>query len=177
MSKPLPQRLDDLARWTGLYRMTMIERGEPRNLRWIPLLIVLAMPVGYVCMTLGFRDIRDKGMLTLVAIGMLLFFGAFTGSILIRFLGPRLVATVDSPLDERERAIRYRALSISSGGLTILAALCCFYMASAKFFGLWAPEESQQWIWLGFMIEGWWFALPVFVASWLEPRSVDADAD
>jgi hypothetical protein len=174
MSKPLPQRLDDFARWTGLYRMTMIERGEPRNLRWIPLLIVLAMPVGYVCMTLG---IHDGGMLMLVAIGMLLFFGAFTGSTLIRFLGPRLVATVGSTLDERELALRNRALSISGGSLTILAATGCFYMAGAKFLGLWVPDQSQHWIWLGFMVEGWWCTLPVLVASWLQPRDLDADAD
>lgn len=174
MSKPLPERLDDLVRWTGLYRVTMIERAEPRNLLWMPLLIVLAMPVGYACMALGFRD---RAMIMLVAIGTLLFFGAFMGAILIRFLGPRLVATVDSPLDERELAIRNRALSISGGGLTILAALGCFYMAGAKFLGLWVPDDVQQWTWLGFMIEGWWFALPVLVASWLQPRDVDADTD
>ena len=167
MRKPLPARLDGLARKSGLYHMTMIDRPAPRNLRWIPLLILAAMSVGYALM-IGAMHLVHPALIVAWA-GSLLFFAGFTASNFTRLLGPRIVPDYGKSLDEREQALKARASSISGSILTVMAILCCFYIAFAGPFGIWSPTGTLDWVYLGLMIEGWAFILPVLVASWLQP--------
>lgn len=163
----IAQRADAIAKRSGLYKLTMIEPGTPRTLRWSPLLAIFAMPIGYVL----FVGAADGQRMTAAGaiVGPLLLFGGFLGAMMLRFLGPRLMPRASVELDERERMVKARAGSISGWVLTVAAMAGCFYMACASAFGLWAPHTTVGWAYLAVMIEGWAFVLPVLVASWLQP--------
>lgn len=174
MTKSLPQRLDDLARGSRLYGLTMIERPAPRNLRWQPGVIIASMLVGYILLVASL-GVPQRSVAGAIA-GSLLLFGGFLAANYVRFLGPRLMPYQAQPLDEREIAVKARAGSMSGTILIVLAIGGCFYMGAADAFALWAPRRPLDWIYLGLMIEGWWFTLPVLVASWLQPAAGDDDA-
>ena len=164
--KPLAQRLDDLARGSGLFRMTMIERPSPRNLRWLPLAVIVATVAGYV--TIEFASPGRQNFVLLSIVGSLLLYGGFSVASVLRFFGPRLVADGTNPLDEREKLIRANAVGISGTIVTLVAIGGCFWMGFAKPFGLWMPRATYDWIGLAFLLEGVAFALPTLVASWLQ---------
>lgn len=159
--------LDRFVRASGLYGMTMIERPEPRNLRWLPLLLLAALVCGYACSTPAFGLVETPvGLFT----GGLLFYAAVTAAFYLRFLGPRLVPAPGQPLDERELALKARATSLSGHVIAALAMFACFYFAQTRFFGWWSPGNAAEWVMLGIGVLGVHFTLPVLFASWMQPR-------
>jgi hypothetical protein len=173
----LPEKLDRAVHAAGLDFMTPYGAPRPRNLRWLPAVALVALPVGYALMVVSMRHFaRGQGLSQAAALaiaGMLLFFGAFVTSVLIAFFGPR-VAMAAPGLDERERMIRSRAAGLSGHIVAILVATGCFYCAFAALLGLWRPTETLEWVNLGFLILAYARLLPVLVASWLQS---DPDAD
>ena len=164
--------LDRFVRATGLYGLTMIERPEPRNLRWLPLLLLAAQVGGYAGSTPAFGIVSGPaGMLT----GSLVFYFAFAGSFYLRFFGPRLIPAPGQPLDERELALKARAVAASGHVVAGLAMFACLYMAQAPFFGWWTPQNAMEWVMLGIGLQGAHLTLPVLFASWMQPR-LDADS-
>jgi hypothetical protein len=169
---------DRLVKKTGLYRMTMIDPVEPRSLRWVPLLILAAITVGYALMVRvgapGFlRGPDPQARFALLIVGTMLFFGGFAISVYVRFLGPRLGARLGSEeLDERELAIRARAFAWSGSIIGWGAVAACFWFGAATLLGGWMPRRPQEWLYLGMALEAWILTLPVSIASWLQPREV-----
>lgn len=98
----------------------------------------------------------------------MLFWAAFAAANLVRFFGPR-IAPERGPLDEREQMLKAKAGSLSGFALTILAVAGCFYFAFATRAGSWLPTTFFEWLHLGLAIETAALALPVLVASWLQP--------
>jgi hypothetical protein len=168
----LTEAMDAFVKRSGLYRMALIERPEPRSLRWIPLLVLLVIATGYAILVSAPEQGRDAGLrlflgASLVVVGDLMAF-------YLRFLGPRLMPDPRHPLDEREQAIRARSGFISGSTISFLAMGGCFYLGLAPLLGLGVPDSPLEWIFLGFALEGIYFLLPVLVASWLQrPLSED----
>jgi hypothetical protein len=177
MMSDLPSKLDRLVHRSRLDFMTPFGAPRPRDLRWLPAVALVALPVGYALLVVSMRDFaRGQGLSQAAALaiaGMLLFFGAFVTSVLIAFFGPR-VAMAAPGLDEREQMIRGRAAGLSGHIVTILVATGCFYCALAALFGLWRPTETLEWVNLGFLVLSYARLLPVLIASWLQS---DPDAE
>jgi hypothetical protein len=174
--RSLSQRLDDLATGSGLYAITMINRPEPRNLRVLPALILVGMVIGYALTCIGLSGLHREtfGLQFAVGIGgAVLFFGGFIGANWVRFAGPRIVPSVSAALDEREVMLKAKAGSVSGLIITVLVIGGCFYCGSAQYSDWWVPHRTTDWIYLGLLIEGWAFTLPVLVASWLQPADVE----
>ena len=167
----IARRADAFARRTRLSRLTLVDRSEPRNLRWWPLVTLAAMLVGYA-LVVSIEDLNHAAPWRFV-LGASLYFSGFFGAFYIRYIGPRLLPDRDHPLDERETAIRARAGNISFMAIVWLLTMGCFYASVAQPFGWWMPSPPIAWLWLGMMIQGWTNALPVLVASWLQPRLDD----
>src|SRR4051794_37460949 len=157
--------LDRFVHATGLDFMTPYRRPRPRSLRWLPLLLLLALPAGYALMAPGLEG-RGGSLWTGFA-GALLFFGAYLAANLMRLFGPRL-SPEQGPLDERELMVKARAGSIAGTTITWFAILACFYAGLAAALGLWMPRRPIEYFYLGFGIQGAWQALPVLAASWLQ---------
>lgn len=157
---------DRLVIRSGLYRLTMIDRPRPRTLRWTPLVTLAALWTGLLILPIrphvgwGSRGIT----------GMLLFFGAFGLSTYLRFFGPRLDGDPRHPLDEREQALRARALAWSGSLFTLVACAGCFYMGAADLLAWPRPSGIAEWIYLGLALQATAQILPVLFASWLGPR-------
>lgn len=167
----LPEKLDRAVHAAGLDFMTPYGAPRPRNLRWLPAVALVALPVGYALLVVSMRHFeRGQGLSQaagLAIAGMLLFFGAFVASVLIAFFGPR-VAMAAPGLDERERMIRSRAAGLSGHIVAILVATGCFYCAVAALLGLWRPAEILEWVNLGFLVLAYARLLPILIASWLQ---------
>jgi hypothetical protein len=163
----VPDSLDSFVRRTGLYGATMIERREPRNLRWLPLLLILGLVGGYAFATPEF-GLAEQPVAILT--GGLVFYLAFGASIYVRFFGPRLIPAAGEALDERELVLKARATAASGQVTAILAMSACFYFAIASTLRWWMPAVSTQWVMLGFGVQGLHFTLPVLFASWMQPR-------
>lgn len=163
----VPDSLDSFVRRTGLYGATMIERPEPRNLRWLPLLLILCLVGGYALATPEF-GLADTPVALLT--GGLLFYVAFGASIYLRFFGPRLIPAAGETLDERELALKARATALAGHVIAILAASAFFYFAIASTLRWWMPATSTQWVMLGFAVQALHFTLPVLFSSWMQPR-------
>ena len=159
--------MDRFVNVTRLDSLSQFGRPRPRNLRWTPLLAFAAMAVGYAIAASEFRG--SAASLQLGFAGVALFMLGYICACLVRLFGPRL-NEVDPPLDERERAIRARAGNISFFIVTLLAAAGCFYGAYASVFGSWMPHNALEWSYLGLALQAAAMALPVWVASWLQPR-------
>jgi hypothetical protein len=142
-------------------------RPRPRNLRWLPLLPLAAMAAGYAVMVAEFRPGGHSMQLGFG--GIVLFLVGYLGAFLVRLFGPRL-ADMTHPLDERERAIRAQAGNISFWIVTVLAMLGCFYGGYAAVFATWMPRAAIEWVYLGLSFQAAAIALPVWVASWLQPK-------
>jgi hypothetical protein len=159
--------LDRFVHRTGLDLLTPYRRHRPRNLRFLPLAVLVAIVLGYILMVAppntGFGNWR------LPFAGALLFFFGFLAANLMRLFGPRIVPVDGSALDERELVLRARAGNISGLIITVLAIIGCFYGGYASVFHLWMPRATIEWVYLGLAIHGFAFALPVLVASWLQP--------
>jgi hypothetical protein len=165
------ESLDRFVRATGLYGLTMIERPEPRNLRWLPLLLIACFIGGYACSTPAFgMATTPLAMMT----GGLVFYLAFGASFYLRYVGPPLVAPFGEGLDERERMLKARATAASGHVVAGLAMFACFYFALASLLGWWWPGNAVEWAMLGIGVQGVHFTLPVLFASWMQPR-LDAE--
>jgi len=151
----------------------MINRPSPRNLRVLPALALAAMPAGVVVMNVGLAD----GARAIRMLGALLFFTGYFSAMLIRLFGPRLVPLIGKPLDERELLVKTTAYAKSGGILTMLAVIGCSYMGIAALMGWWTPTRDVDWTYLGLMMMGGWFGLPVLIASWLQPLPVTEDEE
>ena len=98
----LLKKMDDLVYATGIDKI-LFRKVRPRSWRWIPLLVLAALIVGYVFMA----EIRSKPTPSFFA-GWLLFYGAYMAAALLRVFGPRFVPTARDPLDEREMIAKAR---------------------------------------------------------------------
>lgn len=162
------ERADIVARWTGIGRLIEPKKREPRTLRWWPLVLLVIATAGYALIAIdGLR--HHDGRLLAGILGYTLLYGSFGMATVLRVLGPRLIGSLDHPLDERERMIKARAGHIGGTVIAVATMGGCFYFGLATPFGLWVPD-ANGWVALGFLIETWWFTLPVLVASWLQAR-------
>ena len=156
--------LDRFVHVTRLDFFTRYRHHRPRNLRWLPLLLLLALPVGYAMMA---PVLEGRRSLASGVAGGTLFFGAYFAANLLRFFGPRLTPE-HGPLDERELMLTARAGSISGRAITCFAILACFYAGVAAPLGLWMPARPIEYFYLGLGIQAAALALPVLVVSWLQ---------
>ena len=174
----LLEKMDRAVYATGIDRI-IFRKIKPRTLRWTPLFVLAALIGGYALMVVNepgaaHRALRlNAGFL----VGAPLFFGSYSLAMLVRFLGPRLVPTIDGPLDERELIIRARAHALSGTVLAIAAMAGCFYMGVAGIFGWWQPASALDWMYLGLGLQGGFLALQTLFASWMQPRPVADDQD
>jgi hypothetical protein len=166
------ERLDRFVHVTRLDLLTPHAGRRPRNLRWLPLLLLAALALGYGLLVAAMRGAAAPA--TGIA-GGFLFFGAFLLANVVRLFGPRLAADAGVVLDEREAMIRARAGSVSGAILTGLAILFCFYGGYASVFGRWMPSSALEWVYLGLAVQAAGLALPVLVASWLQPALDDGE--
>jgi len=168
----LPRKLDRLVHRSRLDFMTPYGAPRPRNLRWLPALVLLALPAGYALLFAGIHGLyRHQDMTSaawLVGAGMLLFWGAVVASCLIGFFGPRVAPEAEG-LDERELMLRARAGNVSGHLLVALVTLACFYGAYAAVFGTWMPATAYEWFSLGFAVLAYARLMPALIASWLQP--------
>ncbi|HEU4959317.1 MAG TPA: hypothetical protein VFT56_02825 [Sphingomonas sp.] len=166
----IARRADAFARWTRLDRLTLIDRPEPRNLRWSPLAVIAAMAIGYTLLVRA--ENGHGGAFPSALAGALLFYVPFAAAVYMRMFGPRLVGDPQHPLDERERMVRARAGHLSGIVIAVLTISGCFSIGIGQQFGWWwTPRRLGDWIQLGMMIEAWMLMLPVLIASWLQPRA------
>jgi hypothetical protein len=163
--------LDRFVHATRLDILTPYAGREPRNLRWAPLLALLAAVAGYGLLVIyAFRPGVDwQATLWRGFAAGALFWVGFGAANLVRLFGPRIAAE-QGRLDEREHMLKARAGSVSGHALSLIAILGCFYCAFAPAAGLWRPESSVEWVYSGLLLEAFAFALPVLVASWMQPR-------
>jgi len=164
----IAERADALAKGSGLYRLTFIDiQKNARPLRWWSLAAVIGIVAGYagtVALLGQPRDVRLIGF----AVPML-FVVSLTAANIIRMAGPRLSASPDHPLDERERWIKARAGSLSGLVITVLAIGVCFYQGTASIFDWRQLQSPLEWTYLGLGIEGLAVVLPTLFASWMLP--------
>ena len=170
-------RLDRFVHLTRLDILTPYGARRQRNLRWLPLIVLAALPASYASLVLSSRgrlttDWNETIWLTFSA--GTLFWLCFAAANLMRLFGPRILPEA-GPLDERERMLRMRAGGISYFTVTILAIGGCFYLGFASAWGAWMPGNSQEWIYLGLLLEAYALLLPVLVASWLQPPLDEQD--
>lgn len=172
--KTIAERADAIAIGSGLYRLALIDpQRHPRPRRWSSLVVLLAIIGGYAWTVSTLAKPHSLTVPTLIA--PLVFFGAFMAANLIRFAGPRLQPLNGAPLDERERAIKARAGHLSGVTITVMAIGGCLYQGVAPVLGWWSPRSPLDWIYLGLMLEGLAFVLPVFFASWMLPTQLPDD--
>jgi hypothetical protein len=164
----IPERLDWLVHKAGLDILTPHGAPRRRNLRWLPLLILVVLPVAYAVTAATLRDPARHGGFGVPAIFIILFSLAFGAALLIRLFGPR-VGWEGGALDERELILKARAGSMAGMILAAGCALGCFYGGYAAVFGAWMPRTALEWVYLGLMIEAYALTLPVLIASWLQP--------
>jgi len=164
----IPERLDWLVRKAGLDILTSVGAPRRRNLRWLPLLILVAMPISYGLMVATLPDPARHGGFGIPAIAIVLFSLAFGAAQLIRLFGPP-VGWDGGALDERELILKARAGGIAGTTLAALCTLGCFYGGYAAVFGAWMPRTALEWVYLGMMIQTYALILPVLIASWLQP--------
>ena len=168
--------LSSMDRFVHVTRLDILAtqgRPRPRNLRWLPLLPLAAMAAAYAVIITEFHPGRS---LQLGFAGVILFMAGYFGAGLVRLFGPRL-ADLRHPLDEREREIRARAGNISFWIVTVLAMSFCFYGGYAAIFGTWMPRAAIEWVYLGLVFQACAMTLPVWVASWLQPKPDPEDED
>lgn len=159
----LLKKMDDLVYATGIDKI-LFRKVQPRSLRWIPLPVLAALIVGYVFMA----EIGSKPTARFF-VGWLLFYGAYMAAAFLRIFGPRFVPRAGESLDERELTVKTRACATSGVAITIIAMLCCWYMAIAEPLGLWHPHMPNDWISLAFGFQAIAMLLPTWIASWLQP--------
>lgn len=160
----LLEKMDRAVYATGIDKIVFM-KTKPRSLRWSPLLVLVAMVIGYVLMA---QPVRPP--FTRVMIGIGLFYGGYLVAAILRIFGPRMVPTIREPLDEREMMVKARASAIAGIALTSLAMGGCFYMAVAEPLGMWRPHDPNQWVALAFGLQACLMLLPTLIASWLQPR-------
>jgi hypothetical protein len=171
----IPGKLDALVHKAHLDVLTPYGAPQRRNLRWLPLAILAALPAGFGLLAAILRGAGGpSGPLWLGYAGAGLFWLAFTAAQLIRLFGPR-VGWEGGPLDERELILKARAGSIGGAILAVLCAAGCFYGGYAAVFGAWMPATALEWVYLGLIIEAYALTLPVLVASWLQPAPDEED--
>jgi hypothetical protein len=167
MMGDLPGRLDRMVHKAGLDVLTPYGAQRRRNLRWLPLLILLALPAAFLLQVWVLRGGGPAAPLWVAYLGAGLFWLAFAAAQLVRLFGPR-VGWEGGALDERELSLKARAGSIAGSILAALCATGCFYGGYAAVFGAWMPASALEWVYLGLIIEAYALTLPVLVASWLQ---------
>ncbi len=165
--------LDRFVHVTRLDFMTPYAQRRPRNLRWLPLAVLVALVAGYILQIGAARGAGWSWQLGFA--GTLLFVLAVVAANLIRLFGPRLAPDSAGPLDERERMLNARANAVAGILMVWLAVLACFYFAFAATLHTWMPTSAIEWVFLGLGLQAAALALPVLVASWLQPALDDED--
>ncbi len=169
----LLERMDRFVHVTRLDALTPYRERRRRNLRWLPLSVLIAIPISYIAMLLPFHGFGLEGdwrsdMWLSFAAGAV-FWLAFGAAHLMRLFGPPIVHEAGQ-LDEREEMLRARARSASGFAVTVFAVGACFYGGFASAFGTWMPRNIMEWVYLGLAVEAYALILPVWVASWLQPE-------
>jgi hypothetical protein len=167
----LLEKMDRAVYATGIDKIVFM-KTRPRTLRWWPLIVLVAMAVGYGMLA---QPIRPP--FRLFVGGMALFYGGYLNAFILRIFGPRMVPTTSQPLDERELMVKARASALSGIILTALAMAGCFYMGVAGPLGGWRPHDPNQWVALGLAFQACFMLLPTLIASWLLPRAPADDED
>ena len=162
----IPAALDRFVHRTRLDVLTPYAERRSRNLRWLPLLVLAGLPLGFA---LWVGTIRSGWPVWAGVAGAMIFGAALIAASVIRLFGPRLFEEWAHPLDERERMLKAQAGNISGAIVTMLLVLGCFYGAFAAVFRTWFPTSAAEWVALGLGVQAFAFTLPVLVASWLQP--------
>jgi len=157
------KKMDDLVYASGIDKI-LFRKVQPRSWRWIPVLVLAALIVGYTLMA-GLASRPTARFF----VGWLLFYGAYMAAAFLRIFGPRFVPRQGEPLDERELMVKARAYATSGIVITVFAMVCCWYMAAAEPLGFWHPRTPNDWISLAFGIQAIAMLLPTWIASWLQP--------
>ncbi len=165
--------LDRFVHVTRLDVMTPYADRRPRNLRWLPLVVLAVMVAGYALLVGAMRGAGGSWQTAFG--GALLFVLAVIAAHLVRLFGPRAAADRDGPLDERELMLNARAGNLSGAILNVLVIIGCFYAAMAVTFGTWLPATPIEWAFLGIALQASAVVLPVLTASWLQPPLDDEE--
>jgi hypothetical protein len=159
--------MDLIARMDRLCQTVFLDRvrpSRPHILRWYPVLALGVLATGYALIAANQRIDRIPAIMAGVALYIL---GSLASGFL-RLYGPRL----QGGLDERENAIRARAVALAGTVFVWAAISACLYFAMADALGLWRPIGPPAWVLLGFTLEPAYRLLPTLFASWLQPRDV-----
>ena len=166
-------RLDRFVHAARLDVLTPYGRRRRRNLRWLPLVVIAAIAIGY-----GLQAGAARGGLswqTGVA-GGFVFYAAFLAANVMPLFGPRMSPSDGRMLDEREALLRARAASLSGTAFTILVVTGCFYFAIASTFDAWVPQGPLEWACLGVGLQAYALVLPMLAASWMQPALDEEEA-
>ncbi|TFI57966.1 hypothetical protein E2493_12275 [Sphingomonas parva] len=168
---PLLESLDRFVHRTRLDILTPHAERRRRSFRWLPAASLAALLIGYALVAASTRGaVSPQAGFT----GALAFVAGCTAATVLRLFGPRLDPDPAAALDEREIALKARAGSLSGAILLWGAMLFCFYAGYAAAVGAWIPANVTEWVLLGLGLQAAALALPVLVASWLQPR-LDAE--
>jgi hypothetical protein len=159
------ETLDRFVHRSRLDILTPHAQRRRRNLRWLPAGALAGIVIGYALVAAWSRGAvsPDAGLA-----GALAFVAGYCAATVLRLFGPRLEP--HPLLDEREAALKARAGSLGGAILLWGAILFCFYAGYAAAIGAWAPAGTVEWVFLGLGLQAAALALPVLIASWLQPR-------
>jgi hypothetical protein len=162
----LLERMDHLVHITRLDRLQTPPR--PRSLRWLPLLALGALAIGYPLMVTSGRMLvgRQIDWLPWLAIGATLFLVGCIAANFLRLFGPRL----QGALDEREAVVKARAQALAGQIFAWGTIAACFYLSIAVALGGWQPRGPIEWSQLGLGLQSGYLLLPTLIASWMQPR-------
>lgn len=75
----------------------------------------------------------------------------------------------NAPLDERERAIFWKAMAIGALVPCVLAALWALFLAPFADQGMWYPDRPEEWRAVGFFILGLMTQIANVASAWMTP--------
>lgn len=75
----------------------------------------------------------------------------------------------NAPLDERERAIFWKAMAIGAFVPCVLAALWALFLASFADQGMWHPDRPEEWRAAGFFLLGLTSQISNIASAWMTP--------
>ena len=166
-------RLDRFVHRTRLDIFTPFGGRRPRNLRWLPLIGIVAAAAGYAMIVIV---TRGAGPWSLMLGGAALFIAGLIITSVVPMFGPPISYHQGVPLDERDLSLGARAGHLAGRIMSLLAVIGCFYFGFASMFGSWMPQDVVEWGLLGVVLSGVHTALTVLAASWLQPPIDEEEA-
>ena len=165
-------RLDRFVHRTRLDIFTPYAGQRPRNLRWLPLIGIVAAAAGYATIVIV---MRGAGPWSLMLGGAALFGTGLIITSVVPMFGPPISHHQGVPLDERDLSLRARAGDLAGRIISYLAVIGCFYFGFASLFGTWMPRDAAEWGLLAVVLSVLHPELMVLAASWLQPRLKEED--